>query len=67
MHNFTDVEKTELANLYHLARVPLSGTGKDTSYERRKWAAREFEKAHPEVCSTAAYKELDRQSAWRHV
>jgi hypothetical protein len=66
MRNWTDSERGELANLFHLARVPLSGTGKDTPYERRKWAARKFAETHPEVSSTAAYKELCREAAWRH-
>jgi len=59
--------KGELANLYHLARVPLSGTGKDTPYNRMLWASARFHEEHPEVSSTAAYKELDRQSAWRRA
>jgi hypothetical protein len=57
---FTDKENAELWNLYHLARTALSGTGKDTPYERRLWASREYEKLHPEVSSTRAYKELSR-------
>jgi hypothetical protein len=49
----------ELVNLYHLARVPLSGTGKSGRYEQMLWASKEFSKAHPEISSTAAYKDLD--------
>lgn len=52
-------QSAELMNLYHLARVPLSGTGKDTPYERMLWASKEFAKLHPEVSSTGAYKDLD--------
>jgi len=63
----TDKQKAELANLYHLARTALAGTGKDTPYQRRLWAAREYHKAHPEVGETAAYKELCRQSDWRCI
>lgn len=44
----------ELSNLWHLSRVPCN-----TRYERLLWASREFSKAHPEVSSTAAYKDLD--------
>lgn len=50
---------SELVNLYHLARVPLSGTGKDTRYDRMVWASGAFHKEHPEVSSTGAYKDLD--------
>jgi hypothetical protein len=52
-------QANELFNLYHLARVPLSGTGKDTPYERMLWASKEFHKVHPEISETAAYKDLD--------
>ena len=52
-------QANELFNLYHLARVPLSGTGKDTPYERMLWASKEFHKLHPEVSETGAYKDLD--------
>lgn len=65
--DFTEPQKAELANLYHLARTALAGTGNDTPYQRRLWASREYAKTYPEVSSTAAYKELDRQSAWRYV
>ena len=70
---WTEPMKAELANLYHLARTALAGSspvgerGKDTPYDRRVWASNEYEKAHPEVSSTAAYKELERQSAWRYL
>jgi hypothetical protein len=52
-------QANELMNLYHLARVPLSGTGKDTPYDRMLWASKEFSKQHPEVSATGAYKDLD--------
>lgn len=52
-------QSAELVNLYHLARVPLSGAGKDTKYYRMLWASKEFHKAHPEISETAAYKDLD--------
>lgn len=48
----------EIINLYHLARVMLSGTGRDTPYERMLWASKEFARLHPEVTSTGAYKDL---------
>lgn len=54
----TEEGLTELFNLYHLARVPLSGTGRDTPYERMLWASREYAKQHPEVSATGAYKDL---------
>lgn len=59
--------RAELSNLYHLARVALSGSGRDTPYERSKWAAQAYHEAHPEVPRLAAYKELGRQQAWRFV
>ena len=49
----------ELVNLYHLARVPLSGTGKSGRYHQMIWASGEFAKLHPEVTASAAYKDLD--------
>jgi hypothetical protein len=48
----------ELMNLYQLAKVPLSGTDKDTPHYRMLWASGKFSKAHPEVSSTGAYKDL---------
>lgn len=51
-------QAVELINLYHLARTALSGQ-ECTPYTRRLWASKEFSKAHPEVSSTAAYKDLD--------
>ncbi len=47
----------ELIELYHLARVPLSGQ-KCGRYERMLWASKEFHKLHPEISETAAYKDL---------
>ncbi len=44
----------ELSNLWHLSRVPVN-----TRYERLLWTSREFSKAHPELTSTAVYKDLD--------
>ncbi len=54
----TQEQYAELVNLYHLARVPLSGTGKDTRYERMLWATSEFHKLHLNISATAAYKDL---------
>jgi len=51
-------QMNELVNYYHLARVPLSGTGRDTPYERMLQASKWFAKQHPEVSETAAYKDL---------
>jgi len=44
----------ELSNLWHLSHVP-----KDSRYERMLWTADEFHKLHPELTSTAVYKDLD--------
>jgi hypothetical protein len=64
MRTWTDAERAELSNLFHLANTALAGTSPGR-YERRLWASKEFSKAHPEVSSTAAYKELCRADAWR--
>lgn len=59
--------RTELVNLFHLARTALAGPGPSPSrYEQKLWASREYAKAHPEVSSTAAYKQLCREDAWRY-
>lgn len=62
--------RTELVNLYHLARTALCNTfddnGKrksDSRYCRMLWASKEYAKLHPEVTETRAYKELDRALA----
>lgn len=47
----------ELVNLYHLARTALSGTSPSRA-DRMTWAAAEYHKAHPEVSTTAAFKDL---------
>jgi len=65
MKRWTPKELAELANLCHLARTALAGTGRDTRYERKLWASREYAKLHPSVSSTAAYKQLCREEAWR--
>lgn len=51
-------QQAELINLWHLARTALSGK-ECTRYTRMIWASKEFAKAHPEISSTAAYKDLD--------
>jgi hypothetical protein len=52
---------SELVNLYHLARVPLSGTKYWGSgrYERMCWASKQFAILHPECSAAGAYKDLD--------
>lgn len=55
----------ELSDLFHLARTALAGSSLARG-DYRRWAAREYEKLRPEVCSDAAYKELDRQDSWRY-
>lgn len=51
-------DAAELVNLYHLARTALAN-GVPTSYDRRIWASKEFNKLHPEVKVMGAYKDLD--------
>ena len=63
---WTDVESAELANLYHLARTALAGCPDQSTYQRRLWAAKQYNRLHPDVEVTSAYKELDRQAAWRY-
>jgi hypothetical protein len=47
----------EITNLYHLGKCALSG--KDNSkYNRMIWASSAFNKLHPEISKTAAYKDL---------
>lgn len=53
----TQEQYIELVNLYHLARVPLSG-GKYTKYDRMIWACKELNKKYQNVSQTAAYKDL---------
>jgi hypothetical protein len=55
----SESQATELMNLYHLAKVALSGTKPATRYNRMLWASAEFSKLHPSVSTTAAYKDLD--------
>lgn len=57
--------QAELANLFHLAQTALAGQ-RPTRYDRKVWAAQQYHVAHPEISSTAAYKELDRQGVWRY-
>ena len=54
----SDCQLTELFNLYHLARTALSGNKDQGRWARMTWAAKAFAKAHPEISSTAAYKDL---------
>jgi hypothetical protein len=48
---------TEAINLYHLARVALSGQ-ECTKYKRMLWASAEIAKKYPSVSSTGAYKDI---------
>lgn len=53
-------DMAELANLWHLSRVPTSGDKQsDKLYNRMQWTSKEFAKAHPEYTPTAVYKDLD--------
>ena len=47
----------ELVNLYHLARVALSGRD-DSKYARMIWATKEWAKIHTYTSATGAYKDL---------
>jgi hypothetical protein len=57
---WTETDIVELWNLFHTARVALSGTPQDTKHGRKVWAANEFAKTRPGVTPTAAYKQFDR-------
>ncbi len=59
MRELNKEENAELANLFHLARVALSGED-DSIYKRMIWASREFNKIHANISRTWAYKTLDR-------
>lgn len=52
-------QESVLINYYHLARVPLSGTGHDDKYHRMVQAAKWFHQQFPAVSESAAYKDLD--------
>ncbi len=60
------VNVSKLVDYYWLARTALAGkrddrgASMDTPYERRKWAAREYAKEHPNVSELGAYKALER-------
>jgi hypothetical protein len=66
MTTWTEEMRAELSNLFHLAHCALAGTSPGR-YERKLWASKKFSEAHPEVSSTAAYKELCREEAWRYA
>ena len=53
-------QMNELIDLWHLAKVPLSGKD-SSSYKRMLWATEEFGKKYPEIGATAAYKDLSAQ------
>lgn len=57
----TRAQGTELVNLFHLARTALCGKGKGipSRHEKMLWASGEFHKEHPEISSTAAFKDLE--------
>lgn len=67
MTRWTPEMLAELSNLYHLARTAFAGrrddagNSMDTRQRRMSWAATEYERLHPEVPRTAAYKALDRE------
>jgi hypothetical protein len=68
-YEWDDAKRAELANLWHLSKTALALDPKRRSseYERQLWASEEYAKAHPGCSPTSAYKELDRQMAWREV
>lgn len=62
---WTDEMKAELGELFWMSQFDRPSAG--NRYKRMCWAAAEYSKRHPEVSSTAAYKELCRADAWRYV
>ena len=56
----TQAQMGELINLWHLAKVPLSGQ-KCSDYDRMIWATNEFGKMYPAIGASAAYKDLSAQ------
>lgn len=71
---WTPEMRATLSHLFHLARTALAGTGRRvTRYDQRVWAARKFAEmwaardrpGDPPISSTAAYKRLCRDDAWR--
>lgn len=63
---WTETDLAELWNLFHTARVALSGTPQDTKHGRKVWAANEFAKTRPGVTPTAAYKQFDHSEELLH-
>ena len=58
--HWDDKMKTELGQLFWVGlRIER------TRYEAMLYASRRYHQEHPEVSSTAAYKELCRADAWR--
>ena len=51
----TGPERRELIELFHTARI----AGKETRFDRLRWAANEFVKVHPEWTSTRAFIAVD--------
>lgn len=63
-YQWNDKNRAELANLWHMSH----GFAEDkTTYGRKLWTSAAFNKANPTCSSTAAYKELDKQRAWREL
>lgn len=60
---WNDTTRAQFANLWHLSRTALP---KGSSHDRQIWAAQAFADEHG-IPRLAAYKELDRQSAWRRM
>jgi hypothetical protein len=54
----SNMQYLELLNLFHLGKVALAGQD-DSRYNRMVWASKEFNKIHPEISATAAYKDLE--------
>ena len=53
----SESQLTELVNLYHTARIALSGKN-DSKYNRMLWACDIFHKKYLDISTTAAYKDL---------
>ena len=51
----TSKERFELIQLFHTSRI----AGKESRFDRLRWAANEFVKVHPEWSSTNAFIAVD--------
>lgn len=52
-----EADRTKLIRLFHLGKTALAG-GDDSRHARLVWAAEQYHKDHPELTTTAIYKDL---------